>query len=178
MLFVNSRFILTTGSYLACIGTTPFGLLCAPYIFNQLADALEWILLNKCFISYVGHIVDDFLIMEPPAKIGTLSSMLLTNYMWFSKPHHHVRLTKGFLTMFTCGKPFLSTEMGEDCLLLNTFSPCRCFRYPWLRGGGGGGRSLRISGSRTHSCLIKLLTQKNISIDWQEFCAIVVASYI
>ena len=30
----------------------PFGLRSAPYIFNQLSDALEWILLNKCFISY------------------------------------------------------------------------------------------------------------------------------
>ncbi len=64
----------------------PFGLRSAPKIFNQLSDALEWILLNKCFISYVGHILDDFLIMEPPAKIGasshacqaSLSSMLLT----------------------------------------------------------------------------------------------------
>ncbi len=63
----------------------PFGLRSAPYIFNQLSDALEWILL-KCFISYVGHILDDSLIMEPPAKIGassnacqaSLSSMLLT----------------------------------------------------------------------------------------------------
>lgn len=64
----------------------PFGLRSAPYIFNQLSDALEWILLNKCFISYVGHILDDFLIMEPPAPTGlpsqacqsSLSSMLLT----------------------------------------------------------------------------------------------------
>ena len=64
----------------------PFGLRSAPYIFNQLSDALEWILLNKCFISYVGHILDDFLIMEPPALAGlpsqacqtSLSSMLLT----------------------------------------------------------------------------------------------------
>ena len=63
-----------------------FGLRSAPYIFNQLSDALEWILLNKCFISYVGHILDDFLIMEPPTLAGlpsqawqtSLSSMLLT----------------------------------------------------------------------------------------------------
>jgi hypothetical protein len=64
----------------------PFGLRSAPYIFNQLSDALEWILLNKCFMSYVGHILDEFLIMEPPAQTGlpsqacqtSLSSMLLT----------------------------------------------------------------------------------------------------
>ena len=56
------------------------------YIFNQLSDALEWILLSKCFISYVGHILDDVLIMEPPTLAGlpsqacqtSLSSMLLT----------------------------------------------------------------------------------------------------
>ena len=64
----------------------PFGLRSAPHIFNQLSDALEWILLNKCFISYVGHILDDVLIMEPPTLAGlpsqacqtSLSSMLLT----------------------------------------------------------------------------------------------------
>ena len=64
----------------------PFGLRSAPYIFNQLSDALEWILLNKCFISYVGHILDDFLIMEPATLAGlpsqacqtSLSNMLLT----------------------------------------------------------------------------------------------------
>ena len=32
----------------------PFGLRSAPYIFNQLSDALEWILLNKCFIAAVA----------------------------------------------------------------------------------------------------------------------------
>ena len=64
----------------------PYGLRSAPYIFNQLSDALEWILLNKCFISYVGHILDDFLIVESPILAGlpsqacqtSLSSMLLT----------------------------------------------------------------------------------------------------
>ena len=64
----------------------PFGLRSVPYILNQLSDALEWILLNKCFISYVGHTLDDFLIMEPPTLAGlpsqacqtSLSSMLLT----------------------------------------------------------------------------------------------------
>ena len=43
------------------------------------------VLLNKCFISYVEHILDDFLIMEPPTLAGlpsqacqtSLSSMLL-----------------------------------------------------------------------------------------------------
>lgn len=65
----------------------PFGLRSAPYIFNQLSDAIEWILLNKCAISFVCHILDDFLIVEPPLPPtppldslcrASLSSMILT----------------------------------------------------------------------------------------------------
>ena len=64
----------------------PFGLRSAPYIFNQLSDAIEWILLNKCSISFVCHILDDFLIVEPPCPTppldslcrASLSSMILT----------------------------------------------------------------------------------------------------
>ena len=44
----------------------PFGLRSAPFLFNQLSDAIEWILLNNCSISFVCHILDDFLIIEPP----------------------------------------------------------------------------------------------------------------
>ena len=64
----------------------PFGLRFAPYIFNQLWDAIEWILLNECSISFVCHILDDFLIVEPPCHTpppdslcrASLSSMILT----------------------------------------------------------------------------------------------------
>ena len=47
----------------------PFGLRSAPYLFNQLSDTIEWILQNKCMISFVCHILDDFLIMEPPSEL-------------------------------------------------------------------------------------------------------------
>jgi hypothetical protein len=43
----------------------PFGLRSAPFIFNQLSDAFEQILLNNCKIYFACHILDDFLIMEP-----------------------------------------------------------------------------------------------------------------
>ena len=64
----------------------PFGLRSAPYLFNQLSEAIEWILLNRCAISFVCHILDDFLIVEPAADSSSpsqdcqqsLSSMLLT----------------------------------------------------------------------------------------------------
>ena len=63
----------------------PFGLRSAPFLFNQLSEALEWILDNKCGISFVTHLLDDFLIIEPAVSPGkpqskcqeSLSGMLL-----------------------------------------------------------------------------------------------------
>ena len=46
----------------------PFGLRSAPFLFNLLSDALEWILLNECLISFVCHILDDFLIIKTAAS--------------------------------------------------------------------------------------------------------------
>ena len=57
----------------------PFGLRSAPYIFNQLSDAIEWILLNKCSISFVCHILDDFFIVEPPCYTPPLDSLCQAN---------------------------------------------------------------------------------------------------
>ena len=34
----------------------PFGLRSAPFLFNQLSEAVEWLLLNYCGISFVCHI--------------------------------------------------------------------------------------------------------------------------
>ena len=64
----------------------PFGLRSALFLFNQLSEAVEWLLLNHCSISFVCHILDDFLVIEPPSPIAphnlacqqNLSSMLLT----------------------------------------------------------------------------------------------------
>ena len=64
----------------------PFGLRSAPFLFNQLSDAIEWILPNNCSISFPCHILDDFLLIEPPAPTipyespcqASLSSIILT----------------------------------------------------------------------------------------------------
>lgn len=64
----------------------PFGLHSGPFVFNQLSDAIEWIFQNNFAISFVCHILDDFLIIEPPAPTApaeslcqaSLSSMILT----------------------------------------------------------------------------------------------------
>ncbi len=64
----------------------PFGLRSAPFLFNQLSDAVEWILIKECRISFVCHILDDFLLIEPKADTvpheipcqQSLSAMMLT----------------------------------------------------------------------------------------------------
>ena len=57
----------------------PFGLRSAPCIFNQLSEALEWILINKCNITFACHILDDFLLIEPPASKPPLDSLCQTS---------------------------------------------------------------------------------------------------
>ena len=63
----------------------PFGLWSSPFLFNQLSDALEWVLREKCGITYACHFLDDFLIMEPQTPkttqnscLTSLNSMLVT----------------------------------------------------------------------------------------------------
>ena len=43
----------------------PFGLRSAPFLFNLLSEALEWILKNNYGLKHVLHILDDFFIAEP-----------------------------------------------------------------------------------------------------------------
>lgn len=42
----------------------PFGLRSAPFLFNRLSDALEWVLKNNYHVKNVIHILDDFFIAE------------------------------------------------------------------------------------------------------------------
>ena len=46
----------------------PFGLRSAPFIFNQFADGLQWILQYTCKLPYVLHYLDDFLDVAGPSK--------------------------------------------------------------------------------------------------------------
>ncbi len=59
----------------------PFGLRSAPFIFNQLSDALEWIAKTNYDIK---HILDDFFLIEPPLRSNCMTSLcklltLMTN---------------------------------------------------------------------------------------------------
>ena len=44
----------------------PFGLKSAPYLFNMVADALEWILRHHFGVQHCLHYLDDFFIAGPP----------------------------------------------------------------------------------------------------------------
>ena len=46
--------------------TLPFGLRSAPFIFNSVADMVEWILLNQHAVSDLLHYLDDFITAGPP----------------------------------------------------------------------------------------------------------------
>ena len=51
----------------------PFGLRSAPYVFNQLSEALEWALKHNYGLQNVIHILDDFFIAES-SKVACLTS--------------------------------------------------------------------------------------------------------
>ena len=46
----------------------PFGLRSAPFIFNQVADTLQWICLHHFHIGKLIHLLDDYLTAGPPAS--------------------------------------------------------------------------------------------------------------
>ena len=65
----------------------PFGLCSAPYIVNQLADALEWVLRHNYGLSNILHILDDFSIAERShLEYLTSSSTLLRVFMSLHAP--------------------------------------------------------------------------------------------
>ena len=58
----------------------PFGLRSSPYLFNMVADALEWILQHYFNLCNLFHYLDDFFLAAPassPACLNALLDMLL-----------------------------------------------------------------------------------------------------
>ena len=47
----------------------PFGLRSAPFIFNSIADMVEWILVNSYQIPDLLHYLDDFITAGPPQSL-------------------------------------------------------------------------------------------------------------
>ena len=46
----------------------PFGLRSAPFIFNSIADLVEWILHNNYMIRDLLHYLDDYITTDPPCR--------------------------------------------------------------------------------------------------------------
>ena len=71
-LFLSTQCILMTGNSSECTGgvkyyfdkVLPSGLRNAPFVLNTLSDALEKIALVELLITFVDHILDDFIIGE------------------------------------------------------------------------------------------------------------------
>ena len=55
--------------------TLPFGLRSAPFLFDELSSALEWIIQNKRNISKVIHILDDFFFATPPPRAQCMTAL-------------------------------------------------------------------------------------------------------
>ena len=55
--------------------TLPFGLCPAPYIFNTVADMVEWILMHSYQISDLLHYLGDFITAGPPASTQCARSL-------------------------------------------------------------------------------------------------------
>lgn len=53
----------------------PFGLRSAPHIFNQLSDAVEWVMLNNYGVGNILHFLDDFFIAEAPPRGHCMTSL-------------------------------------------------------------------------------------------------------
>ena len=53
----------------------PFGLRNALHIFNQLSDAIEWIMSNNYSVDNILHILDDFFIAEAPPRRHCMTSL-------------------------------------------------------------------------------------------------------
>ena len=47
----------------------PFGLRSAPFIFNSVANMVEWILINSYQIPHLLHYLDDFITAGPPRSL-------------------------------------------------------------------------------------------------------------
>lgn len=253
----------------------PFGLRSAPFLFNQLSDAVEWVLINKFPISAVCHILDDFFICEPPedgplpdkrckeslafmlstfrqlnipiaqektigpvqviefmgiildsirmearlpddkiqrikaafsqwstrksctlkelqSLIGTLNfackvippgrpflqrMILLTKGI--QKPHHHIKLSKGFHKDLELWQQFVNNWNGAGFFLSSTWSTLDTLHLHTDASGtiGYGG----IFGSQWFQgkwLSHQTLSSPGISIDWQELYAIVIACHL
>ena len=59
----------------------PFGLRSAPYLFNMVADALEWTLRHHFYINHLFHYLDDFFLVARASSSDCLNGLLDTLFL-------------------------------------------------------------------------------------------------
>ena len=57
----------------------PFGLRSAPFIFNEVAEAFQWICAHHLSIEDMLHLLDDFLVLGPPKSVLCEQRITLAN---------------------------------------------------------------------------------------------------
>ena len=116
----------------------PFGLRSSPFLFNQISDALKWILKHSYGLGHVIHILEDFFMAES-SKLVCLEnfSTLLKVFMSFQVPIVAAKTLGPSQVLEFMGIVLDSTRMEarlpEDKLprisqLLDSFSACRSAR--------------------------------------------------
>ena len=70
--------------------TLPFGLRFAPFIFNAIADSVEWILVHSYQISALLHYLDDFIAAGPADSMQCAHNLstVLAVCKWLGLPLH------------------------------------------------------------------------------------------
>ena len=91
----------------------PFGLRSAPFIFDQFATALHWILNNTCHLDRLIHYLDDFLNVSPPdmALAQLQKSLFLDTFDYLNVPVASEKV-EGPSTVLT----FLGLELDTEAL--------------------------------------------------------------
>jgi hypothetical protein len=149
--------------------------------------------LNRLFVDLNSwHTKKSATLQELQSLIGTLNfackvidpgraflQRIINLTRRVSKPHNHIRLTNGFPEDVKMWQIFLK-DWNETSLFPNSFweNSSNLYLYTDASGTLGFGGIFRTQWFEGKWLPHQTLNTKNISIDWQELYAIVVASYI
>lgn len=113
--------------------TLPFGLHSAPFIFNAIADMLEWILVHPYQSSALLHYLDDFIMAGPPDSPQCTHNLrnALTVCKWLSLPLH-LSKCEGPATVLVVLGIELDSVNQVACLAVEKLLPLQGLISSWL----------------------------------------------
>ena len=121
----------------------PFGLRSAPFLFNQLSEALEWIIKHNYRIQHVIHILDDFFIVEESKLACLISFSTLLRVVMSLKapvvpsktigPSQEIEFTGIVLDSVRMEARLPQDKLSRIHDLLNSFESCRSVRLVELQ---------------------------------------------